>query len=145
MHARATGDVLHFVLHFAYMFGFQKFQITTLWCLVVWSAQGLAYYRSTLECTQTAVLNLVADRPGVLNLVHTHITCTKFSRSKFMYCRMFVYLNLLRLAPIRYYLYYKSTYLKIQIKCKLQYTPVLCSEISSHIYTIILLTARTLP
>jgi len=27
------------------MFGFQKFQITTeLWCLVVWSAQGLDYY-----------------------------------------------------------------------------------------------------
>ena len=30
---------------FAYMFGFPEFQITTeLWCLVVWSAQGLDYH-----------------------------------------------------------------------------------------------------
>jgi hypothetical protein len=30
---------------FTYMFGFPKFQITTeLWCLVVWSAQGLDYH-----------------------------------------------------------------------------------------------------
>jgi hypothetical protein len=30
---------------FAYMFGFVKFQIATeLWCLVVWSAQGLDYH-----------------------------------------------------------------------------------------------------
>jgi hypothetical protein len=44
---------------------------------------------STLEVRRTAV----ADRPGV----HTHVTstCTKYSRSKFMCCRMFVYLNLL--------------------------------------------------
>ena len=31
---------------FTYMFGFPKFQITTeLWCLVVWSSQGLDYHR----------------------------------------------------------------------------------------------------
>ena len=30
---------------FTYMFGFPKFQITSeLWCLVVWSAQGLDYH-----------------------------------------------------------------------------------------------------
>ena len=30
---------------FTYMFGFPKFQITTeLWCLVVWSSQGLDYH-----------------------------------------------------------------------------------------------------
>ena len=114
MHARAIGDVLHF----AYMFGFQKFQITTeLWCLVVWSAQGLDYYRSTLECVHTAVHGttaaVVADRPGVLNLVHTHTlhVLNLVDLNLCVHCRMFVYLNLLRLAPIRYYLYYKSTYL----------------------------------
>jgi hypothetical protein len=32
---------------FTYMFGFPKFQITSeLWCLVVWSAQGLDYHTS---------------------------------------------------------------------------------------------------
>jgi hypothetical protein len=33
---------------FAYMFGFPSFQIATeLWCLVVWSAQGVNYHSNT--------------------------------------------------------------------------------------------------
>ena len=45
-------------------------------------------------CTVVHSCTRVADRPGV----HTHITRTKFSRSKFMYWRtsMFAYLDLLR-------------------------------------------------
>jgi hypothetical protein len=35
---------------FTYMFGFLKFQITTeLWCLVVWSSQGLDYFKIPYE------------------------------------------------------------------------------------------------
>ena len=35
---------------FAIMFGFPKYQITTaLWCLVVWSAQGLDYNTIDLQ------------------------------------------------------------------------------------------------
>jgi hypothetical protein len=35
---------------FTYMFGFPKFQITTeLWCLVVWSAQGLDYHTKFIK------------------------------------------------------------------------------------------------
>jgi hypothetical protein len=37
---------------FTYMFGFPKFQITSeLWCLVVWSAQGLDYHTPALPPT----------------------------------------------------------------------------------------------
>ena len=36
---------------FTYMFGLPKFQITTeLWCLVVWSAQGLDYHTCHVLC-----------------------------------------------------------------------------------------------
>ena len=53
-----------------------------------------------------AVYTAVADRPGV----HT---CTKFSRSKFMYWRMFAYLNLLRSTNkiLSTAVYYKYNYL----------------------------------
>ena len=41
---------------FTYMFGFPKFQITTeLWCLVVWSSQGLDYH--------IKILHVKFDRP----------------------------------------------------------------------------------